>query len=58
MSIDNDMNFVLFYMVTCYTVERGLMELRKLGIETQLWEESRKELELDTNRKLQSQSDF
>ncbi|KAF4394950.1 hypothetical protein F8388_017678 [Cannabis sativa] len=39
-------------------VERGLMELRKLGIETQLWEESRKELELDTNRKFQSQYDF
>ncbi|XP_062084588.1 coiled-coil domain-containing protein SCD2-like [Humulus lupulus] len=39
-------------------VERGLMELRKLGIETQLWEESRKELELDTNRKIQSQYDF
>ncbi|XP_024021989.1 coiled-coil domain-containing protein SCD2 [Morus notabilis] len=39
-------------------VERGLIELRKFGIENQLWEESRKELELDTNRKRQSQSDF
>lgn len=39
-------------------VERGLMELRKLGIETQLWEESRKEFELDTSRKRRSQSDF
>ncbi|PON73960.1 Coiled-coil domain-containing protein SCD [Parasponia andersonii] len=39
-------------------VERGLMELRKLSIETQLWEETRKELELETNRKIQSQSDF
>ena len=27
-------------------VERGLMELRKLGIEQQLWEASRKEIDL------------
>ncbi|KAK9293338.1 hypothetical protein L1049_021330 [Liquidambar formosana] len=29
-------------------VERGLMELRKLGIESQLWEESRKSIEQDS----------
>lgn len=30
-------------------VERGLVELRKLGIEDQLWEASRKEIELEVN---------
>ncbi|CAK9152188.1 unnamed protein product [Ilex paraguariensis] len=30
-------------------VERGLMELRKLGIETQLWEGSRKLIDPDSN---------
>ena len=34
------------------------MELRKLGIETQLWEESRKWLEQDSSSKPNSQSDF
>ncbi|CAL9071400.1 coiled-coil domain-containing protein SCD2-like [Musa acuminata AAA Group] len=29
-------------------VERGLIELKKLGIEQQLWEASRREIELDT----------
>lgn len=40
-------------------VERGLAELRRLGIETQLWEESRKELEehIDASKRL-SRSDF
>ncbi|KAF3454382.1 hypothetical protein FNV43_RR04829 [Rhamnella rubrinervis] len=39
-------------------VERGIMELKKLGVETQLWEESRKELELDFNhRRTHSQSE-
>lgn len=28
------------------SVERGLLELRKLGIEQQLWEASRREIEL------------
>ncbi|KAL0005744.1 hypothetical protein SO802_013305 [Lithocarpus litseifolius] len=39
-------------------VEKGFMELRKLGIETQLWEESRKWLEQDSLSKPHSQSDF
>ncbi|KAL5566991.1 hypothetical protein UlMin_030155 [Ulmus minor] len=39
-------------------VERGLMELRRLGIEIQLWEESRKELELDSNGQIHNPSDF
>ncbi|AES82578.2 ripening-regulated protein [Medicago truncatula] len=40
-------------------VERGLAEIRKLGIETQLWDESRKELEQETNNsKALSRSDF
>ncbi|XP_028780873.1 coiled-coil domain-containing protein SCD2-like [Neltuma alba] len=40
-------------------VERGLAELKRLGIETQLWEESRKELEeiIDGSKRL-SRSDF
>ncbi|KAL4637325.1 hypothetical protein ACB092_03G069500 [Castanea dentata] len=39
-------------------VEKGFMELRKLGIETQLWEESRKWLEQDSSSKPRGQSDF
>nr|POE91397.1 coiled-coil domain-containing protein scd2 [Quercus suber] len=39
-------------------VEQGFMELRKLGIETQLWEESRKWLEQESSSKPHSQSDF
>ncbi|KAI5424214.1 hypothetical protein KIW84_030428 [Lathyrus oleraceus] len=40
-------------------VERGLAEVRKLGIEAQLWDESRKELEQDIdNSKVPSRSDF
>ncbi|KAK4282847.1 hypothetical protein QN277_014174 [Acacia crassicarpa] len=41
------------------SVERGLAELKRLGIETQLWEESRKELEqvIDGSKRL-SRSDF
>ena len=31
------------------SVEQGLMELRKLGIEHRLWEASRKEIEQDTS---------
>ncbi|XP_038891160.1 coiled-coil domain-containing protein SCD2-like isoform X1 [Benincasa hispida] len=38
-------------------VERGLIELRKLGIENQLWERSRRGLEVNPNRKPR-QSDF
>ncbi|KAL7239368.1 hypothetical protein ACSBR2_005303 [Camellia fascicularis] len=37
-------------------VERGLVELKKLGIETQLWEESRKLI--DPNSKMPIHSDF
>ncbi|KAK3023682.1 hypothetical protein RJ639_043563 [Escallonia herrerae] len=39
-------------------VERGLVELRKLGIETQLWEGSRKLIDPDSEQKLQISSDF
>ncbi|KAK1352026.1 coiled-coil domain-containing protein SCD2-like [Heracleum sosnowskyi] len=39
-------------------VERGLMELRKLGIETQLWEESRKIIDPEPKMKLQMESSF
>ncbi|GFY91996.1 hypothetical protein Acr_08g0003920 [Actinidia rufa] len=38
--------------------ERGLMELRKLGIEAQLWEESRKLIDQDSNGKMPVHSDF
>ncbi|KAK9732742.1 hypothetical protein RND81_04G019000 [Saponaria officinalis] len=37
-------------------VERGLMELRKLGLETQLWEETRRWTEHDTH--IKRQTDF
>ncbi|KAM1640375.1 hypothetical protein ACFX1X_010630 [Malus domestica] len=39
-------------------IERGLLELKKLGIETQLWRESRKWLEHDSMHRTQSLSDF
>ncbi|KAH0994738.1 hypothetical protein GBA52_018602 [Prunus armeniaca] len=39
-------------------VERGLLELKKLGIETQLWRESRKWLEHDSMHRTRSLSDF
>lgn len=32
-------------MITCLSVERAVIELRKLGLEQQLWETSRKEIE-------------
>nr|XP_024926649.2 coiled-coil domain-containing protein SCD2 isoform X4 [Ziziphus jujuba var. spinosa] len=38
-------------------VERGLIELKKLSIDTQLWEESRKELDQEL-RRTQSQSEI
>uniref|UniRef100_A0A5B7B988 Coiled-coil domain-containing protein SCD2 n=1 Tax=Davidia involucrata TaxID=16924 RepID=A0A5B7B988_DAVIN len=39
-------------------VERGLVELRKLGIETQLWDESRKFIDPDSNNKMHIASNF
>ncbi|GAU11577.1 hypothetical protein TSUD_345680, partial [Trifolium subterraneum] len=39
-------------------VERGLAEIRKLGIETQLWDESRRELELEIENSKPGRSDF
>ncbi|XP_017975974.1 PREDICTED: coiled-coil domain-containing protein SCD2 isoform X1 [Theobroma cacao] len=39
-------------------VERGLMELRKLGLESQLWKKSREALELGSTTKLHIESDF
>ncbi|XP_055825561.1 coiled-coil domain-containing protein SCD2-like isoform X1 [Solanum dulcamara] len=38
-------------------VERGLIELRKLGIEQQLWEASRKEIDQPNNGKITADSD-
>ncbi|KAL3343456.1 hypothetical protein AABB24_027141 [Solanum stoloniferum] len=38
-------------------VERGLIELRKLGIEQQLWEASRKEIEQPNNGKMSTDSE-
>lgn len=43
--------FLPKYLINCLdgntylSVERGLVELRKLGLEQQLWETSRKEIE-------------
>ncbi|KAM1038881.1 hypothetical protein ACFX13_034231 [Malus domestica] len=39
-------------------VERGLLELKKLGIETQLWRESRKWLEHNSMHRTKNLSDF
>ncbi|XWS57848.1 hypothetical protein CRYUN_Cryun09bG0208900 [Craigia yunnanensis] len=39
-------------------VERGLMELRKLGLESQLWKTSRRGLELGSTTKLHIETDF
>lgn len=40
-------------------VERGLAEIRRLDIETQLWDESRRELEQDAdNSNVPGRSDF
>ncbi|KAF2287928.1 hypothetical protein GH714_003290 [Hevea brasiliensis] len=39
-------------------VERGLLELRKLGIENQLWQESRRGLEVDSNSRTPAESKF
>lgn len=36
---------MIAYMRNLFSVERGLIELRKLGIEQQLWEASRKEID-------------
>lgn len=38
-------------------VERGLIELRKLGIEQQLWEASRKEIDQPNNGKMSTDSE-
>ncbi|CAI9784315.1 unnamed protein product [Fraxinus pennsylvanica] len=42
----------------CLDIERGLMELRKLAIETQLWEESRRLIDPDSKWKTQLDIDF
>ncbi|XAR52525.1 hypothetical protein NMG60_11020652 [Bertholletia excelsa] len=39
-------------------VERGLVELRKLGIELQIWEESRNLGNQDSNSRLPIHSNF
>lgn len=47
---------LLVMLMSHFTVERGLMEIRKLGIEIQLWEESRKLADQDS--KMPVHSDF
>ena len=50
---------MIFKYFILYAVERGLAEIKKLGIESQLWDESRKELEQDVDSsKIPSRSDF
>ncbi|KAM3287605.1 coiled-coil domain-containing protein SCD2-like [Capsicum chacoense] len=39
-------------------VERGLIELKKLGIETQLWKETRRLIDPEKNKKMQKENDF
>lgn len=39
-------------------VERGIMEIRKLGLETRLWVESRRWLDSDSHSKMESDTDF
>lgn len=39
-------------------VERGLLELRKLGIEVQLWQASRKVIDPETTSKMLKDNDF
>ncbi|CAA0821298.1 Unknown protein [Striga hermonthica] len=39
-------------------VERGLMELRKLGIETKLWEESRRSIDPDSTQKTLLETEY
>lgn len=36
--------YVYRFNICCIAVERGLIEVRKLGIEQQLWEASRREI--------------
>lgn len=43
----------------CYvTVERGLVELRKLGVETKLWEEPRRLIDQDSIQKTLLETEF
>lgn len=42
----------------CLSVERGLMELKRLGLETQLWEASRKMIDPDSANNAQLDIDF
>lgn len=39
----------MFHFGVIVAVERGLLELRKLSIEQQLWEASRKEIDLPSS---------
>ncbi|XP_059292457.1 coiled-coil domain-containing protein SCD2-like isoform X2 [Lycium ferocissimum] len=39
-------------------VERGLIELKKLGIETQLWKESRLSVDPENTKKMQKENEF
>jgi hypothetical protein len=41
-SLDGTIFYIFFFIQLCKKVERGLYELRKLGIESQLWEVTRR----------------
>ncbi|TQD91450.1 hypothetical protein C1H46_022955 [Malus baccata] len=56
--IDDICSNLIWRVLPVFTVERGLLELKKLGIETQLWRESRKWLEHDSMHRTQSLYDF
>ncbi|KAK7318323.1 hypothetical protein RJT34_03022 [Clitoria ternatea] len=56
-AVDDELECLLAYELQadafCFLiVERGLLELRKLGIEQQLWEASRKEIDLPNHKLL------
>ena len=52
----SDSNFAC--SIFCFAVDRGLFELRKLGIEQQLWEASRKEIDQPSAASLSNHKDL
>jgi len=52
----SSLNMIL--VLYSFAVERGLMEIKRLDIETQLWDESRRELEQDAENNSSGRSDF
>lgn len=51
-----NVHIVYFFFHTA--VERGLIELKKLGIETQLWQETRRSIDPENTKKMQTENDF